>query len=89
MNKTRTKVAEPPKSYQYFRQLIDEQGISTYRFALTAQVSESCFSFWKNYGYIPKYSRMVQIVNALSTLTGKTVTVDDLYRMDTENGEGR
>lgn len=83
-----TKVAEPPKSYQYFRQLIDELGITTYRFALKAQVSESCFSFWKNRGFVPKYARMAQIASTLSELTGKALTVDDFYKLDVD-GEGR
>lgn len=87
-NTTSNKTVQPPKSYRLFRSMIDELHMSTYRFALQSQVSESCFSIWKNRGFVPKYSRMIQIVSTLSELTGKPLTVDDFYKLDMGSEKG-
>ena len=50
-------------SYEKFKELLDEKGLSTYKVAKDVGVAQATFSAWKNGKYVPKADKMKKIAD--------------------------
>lgn len=69
------------KSYEFYAELIQEQGLTSYKVALAAGIPQSCFTQWKLHDTVPKWARMQRIAEVLSTAE-KPLTAADFYNLD-------
>lgn len=51
--------------YEYFRQIIDSRGITTYMVSKATGISQSTFSDWKRGRYQPKLNKLIKIADYL------------------------
>ena len=82
-----TETTKTKRSYDLYKKIAEERGLSSYKVSMETKVPQSAFSLWKLHGIVPKWDRMNRIAQFLST-PEKPLTVNDFYQADADQEGG-